>query len=66
MDQLSENCHHWVLQASEKHSLPAGADPAWVLTTGKPPSQTEPITAFLIEFSMVLPCPFISPQSILA
>lgn len=51
--KLSGNCHHWILQASRKHSLPAGADPAWALITEKPPSQTETITAFLIEFSVV-------------
>lgn len=54
--QLSENCHHWVLQASKECSLSAEVCPVWVLTTGKPLSQTE-MTAFLIEFSMVLPCP---------
>lgn len=55
--QLSENCHHWVLQASKERSLSADVCPVWVLTTGKPPSQIEMMTAFLIEFSMVLPCP---------
>lgn len=28
MEQLSENCHHWALQASRERSLPAGAGPA--------------------------------------